>query len=97
MFSFAYDFIQLILCGALRGAGDVKALMFIRMGTCFLFFIPLSNYIASLSIQNEIVKFTLLYGSFYISTGLIGLLCIARIKWDKWGAYDITTPKTYNG
>lgn len=79
-----FDFIQIILCGALRGAGDVRAVMIIRSVACFLFFIPISSWIASLPVQNEVLKFTLIYGSFYITTGLIGLLCIVRIKTSSW-------------
>jgi Na+-driven multidrug efflux pump len=79
-----FDFVQLILCGALRGAGDVRAVMVIRFCVCFLFFVPVSYMISLLDIPNEVVKFTLIYGSFYLSTGLIGLLCIARLKQKQW-------------
>lgn len=79
-----FDFIQLILSGVMRGSGDVKALMIIRFVVCFLFFYPLSTWIANIDMADQGVKFVLLYGSFYVSTGLIGLLCIARIKYRKW-------------
>jgi len=79
-----FDFIQLILSGVLRGSGDVRALMVIRFVACFLFFYPLSTWIASLDIPDQTVKFILLYGSFYVNTGLIGLLCIIRLKLNKW-------------
>jgi len=79
-----FDFIQLILSGVMRGSGDVRALMIIRFVACFLFFYPLSTFISRLDIADQTIKFLLLYGSFYLSTGLIGLLCIARIKYRKW-------------
>jgi len=78
-----FDFIQLILCGTLRGSGDVKGVMLIRVIASYIFFYPLVTFISWLSIPNPLLKFILIYGSFYVHSGFIGLLCIARLK-GKW-------------
>jgi putative MATE family efflux protein len=75
-----FDFIQLILAGALRGAGDVKAVMWIRFISCTFFFVPISTFFSSLSINNQVIKFTLVYGSFYFNTAVMGLIFLYRIK-----------------
>lgn len=79
-----FDFVQLILAGALRGAGDVKTVMFGRFFCFFGFFIPVSWFISNLDITNQVLKFTLLYGAFYVTTGLVGLVFLYRIKTPKW-------------
>ncbi len=78
-----FDFIQLILAGVLRGAGDVKAVMIIRTATCYLFFYPLVSFLANLNFQNNLAKFILIYGSFYVHTGIMGLLFILRLKYKR--------------
>jgi len=79
-----FDFVQLILAGALRGAGDVKTVMWARF-ICFAFFFTPAAYIFSkLPIQNEIYKFALVYGTFYFTTGIIGIIFLIRIKTPKW-------------
>jgi len=78
-----FDFIQLILAGVLRGAGDVRAVMIIRTTTCYLFFYPLVSFLAKLNFQNNLAKFILIYGSFYLNTGIMGLLFILRLKYKR--------------
>ncbi len=79
-----FDFVQLILAGALRGAGDVKAVMKIRFFVSFLFFVPFSFLMQKLPIQNEVIKFVCIYGSFYLSTGIMGIFFLKRIRGPKW-------------
>lgn len=79
-----FDFLQLILAGALRGAGQVHIVMWGRFITCFFFFIPLSKYISGLTFSNISVKFGLLYGAFYINTALMGLVFFAYIIRKNW-------------
>lgn len=79
-----FDFIQLILAGALRGAGDVKAVMWGRFISCAFFFVPISIIFSKLPIDNQIIKFTLVYGSFYLNTAVMGLIFLYRIKSHKW-------------
>jgi putative MATE family efflux protein len=47
-----FDFIQLILAGALRGAGDVKYVMWGRFLSCALFFVPFSYILSLLPIHH---------------------------------------------
>lgn len=79
-----FDSMQVILAGALRGAGDVKTVMWTRFFACFFFFVPISYVFSILPINNPIIRFILIYGSFYITTGLIGLIFLLRIKSHKW-------------
>lgn len=79
-----FDFIQLILAGALRGAGDVKAVMWGRFISCAFFFVPISTFFSWLPINNQVIKFTLVYGSFYLNTAVMGLIFLYRIKSHKW-------------
>jgi multidrug resistance protein, MATE family len=79
-----FDFVQLVLAGALRGAGDVKTVMWARI-LCFGgFFLPLGYFLTRLPIQNQVLKFTMIYGSFYVTTGLVGIIFLLRIKTNKW-------------
>lgn len=79
-----FDFIQLILAGALRGAGDVKAVMWGRFLSCTCFFVPVSMFFSWLPIQSTVIKFTLVYGSFYFNTAVMGIIFLYRIKSHKW-------------
>jgi Na+-driven multidrug efflux pump len=79
-----FDFVQLILAGALRGAGDVKTVMWARL-LCFGgFFTPVAYGLTLLPIADPIIKFTMIYGSFYVTTGLVGIIFLFRIKTPKW-------------
>lgn len=84
-----FDFVQLILAGALRGSGDVRTVMWTRFFSCFFFFLPISYYISNLQLESELLKFILLYGSFYVNTGVMGLIFLKRIMGTHWKK-DIT-------
>ena len=79
-----FDFVQLILAAALRGAGDVTTVMVVRATVSLGIFWPLSVVIGSLSIADNAVKFVLIYALFYLSSGLMGLLFLLRIKYSRW-------------
>jgi MATE family multidrug resistance protein len=79
-----FDFVQLILAGALRGAGDVKTVMFGRMICFWGFFTPVVYLITKLPIENQVTKFVMTYGTFYVTTGLVGLIFLWRIRTPKW-------------
>lgn len=79
-----FDLLQLILSGALRGAGNVKTVMKVRLFVCLLYFGPMSYLIAHLPIQDEIVKFVMVYGSFYIGNALMSVMYIKRFRGDEW-------------
>ncbi|MFC1894538.1 MATE family efflux transporter [Candidatus Dependentiae bacterium] len=84
-----FDFVQLILAGALRGAGDVKTVMWARFLCFAFFFTPVAWLFSKLHIANPIHKFALIYGSFYFTTGLLGIIFLLRIKTNKWQKKDI--------
>jgi putative MATE family efflux protein len=79
------DLVQLILAGALRGAGNVKVVMYMRLIICFAFFIPVSFLLAQLSI-NKTLKFILVYGSFYVGNALTSIVYISRFRSEEWKA-----------
>jgi putative MATE family efflux protein len=79
-----FDFIQLVLAGALRGAGDVKTVMWGRALACSLFFVPVSWFMHQLPIESVSTKITLIYGSFYVTTAVMGIIFLARMKSHKW-------------
>jgi len=78
------DFTQVVLAAALRGAGDTKTVMYGRALACGLFFFPVSFIISKIPIQNYSLKFILIYGSFCLTTGIMGLIFLHRIKSHKW-------------
>lgn len=79
-----FDLLQLVLSGALRGAGNVKVVMFARLIICFGYFIPLSYLLSQLTIQNQALKFILIYGSMYIGNGFMTYIYINRFRGEKW-------------
>lgn len=79
-----FDFIQIILAGALRGAGDVKAVMWGRFLSCALFFVPVSWLVSTLVIPSPELKFILIYSTLYLTTGVMGIIFLLRIKSQKW-------------
>lgn len=79
-----FDLLQLILSGALRGAGNVQLVMMVRVIVCFFYFIPLSYFLSHLVIQDEMVKFILIYGSFYVGNALMSIVYINRFRGDYW-------------
>ena len=79
-----FDFVQLILAGALRGSGNVRSVMWGRFFSCFFFFIPLSYLFSILPIENQTVRFILIYGSFYINTGVMGVIFLKKMMGPNW-------------
>lgn len=79
-----FDFTQVVLAGALRGAGDVKMVMWGRFFACAGFFVPVSYLLNKIPGISDATRFILVYGSFYITTGLMGLAFLYRIKSKKW-------------
>jgi len=78
------DLTQVFLAGALRGAGDVRTVMWGRLFACLCFFVPISFLLSKLTMISELSRFTLIYSSFYLTTGLSGVIFLWRIKSRKW-------------
>ena len=78
------DLVQLILSGALRGAGNVRTVMIVRFVTCFGYFVPVSYLLSQWNFNNEVVKLVLLYGSFYLGNGLMSIWYIRKFRSEHW-------------
>ncbi len=79
-----FDLIQLILSGALRGAGNVRIVMMVRLVTCFAYFVPVSYLLSQWQTENEALKLILLYGSFYLGNALMSIWYIKRFRSEHW-------------
>lgn len=79
-----FDLLQLILSGALRGAANVNVVMLTRLAIFLGYFIPVSYGISSISFDNQMLKFLLIYGSFYLGSGLMSLVYIYRFRGEQW-------------
>jgi putative MATE family efflux protein len=79
-----FDFTQVFLAGALRGAGDVKTVMWTRFFVTFFFFVPISYIFSNIPNISDVLRFVLVYGSFYVATGVMGLVFLYRIKSHAW-------------
>ena len=84
-----FDFVQVILAGALRGAGDVRTVMLGRLFPCLLFFWPVSYLISTITWLNPTVKFVLIYGTHYLNTGIMGIIFLYRVISHKWQKKEI--------
>lgn len=79
-----FDFTQIVLSGALRGAGDVKTVMLGRFLACIVFFFPVSYFLSHFPNVSNTVRFTLTYGAFYLATGVMGLIFLLRMRNHAW-------------
>ncbi len=79
-----FDLIQLILSGALRGAGNVRVVMYVRLAVCLGYFVPLSYMFSNMQFQSEALKFILVYGSFYFGNALMSIAYINRLRGQAW-------------
>jgi MATE family multidrug resistance protein len=79
-----FDLLQLILSGALRGAGNVHIVMVVRFVTCFFYFVPVSYFLSQWHFDNAAVKLILIYGSFYLGNALMSIWYIRRFRSEGW-------------
>ncbi len=79
-----FDLLQLILAGALRGAANVKTVMKVRLLIVFGYFIPVSYLFAHMPLENQLLRFVLIYGSFYIGSGIMSIFYINRFRSEGW-------------
>ena len=79
-----FDVLQIILAGALRGSGNVHMVMMVRVAITMLYFVPVSYCFAHLPIDDLMLKFILVYGSFYVGNALMSLLYITKFRSEDW-------------
>ena len=79
-----FDVLQIILAGGLRGSANVKTVMITRLTICLGFFIPVSYFLSSLDMTNQMLKFVLIYSSLYLGNALMSILYIRRFKGKDW-------------
>lgn len=80
-----FDLLQLILSGALRGSGNVKTVLAVRMCICFGYFFPVSYIIAyHMPIEHMALKFVLIYGAFYIGNAIMSIVYIKKFRSGQW-------------
>lgn len=79
-----FDVIQLVLAGALRGAANVKTVMATRLVVLLGYFVPVSYMLSKLPIQDQALKFVLIYGSFYVGNAFMSLAYIHRLRGEAW-------------
>lgn len=80
-----FDLVQLILAGALRGAGNVKTVLWVRLVICIGYFVPLSYVIAyHMPIENILLKFILIYGTFYSGNAIMSFIYIKKFRSGQW-------------
>ncbi len=84
-----FDLIQLLLSGALRGAGNVRIVMYVRMLVCFGYFVPFSYLLSVTNFQDQSLKFILIYGSFYLGNVLMNIAYITRLRSEQWKVSSI--------
>ena len=79
-----FDLLQLILSGALRGAANVNAVMWVRLAVCVFYFMPVSWIIAHMPLERLTLKFLLVYSSFYIGSALMSVIYVYRFRGERW-------------
>ena len=84
-----FDLLQLIMAGALRGSANVKYVFITRLCIVFLYFIPVSTFLAQLNLKNDMLRFLLIYGSFYLGNGLMSVVYIIRFRGERWKSKSV--------
>lgn len=79
-----FDLLQVILSGALRGAANVKTVMMVRLIVCGGIFVPLSYCLTFLPMDDHVLKFIIIYGSFYACNGIMSVIYINRFRSEEW-------------
>lgn len=79
-----FDLLQLILSGALRGAGSVRTVMYARLLVIMVYFVPVSFLISQLPIADVVQRLVLTYGSFYVGHILMSIVYINRFRGEEW-------------
>lgn len=87
------DVIQVILSGAMRGAGNVKTVMATRLIIFLGLVFPLSSLIARLPIASSLLKFFLIYSTFYLGNAVMALVYIYRFRGQSWKSLETNSSK----
>lgn len=73
------DLLQLILSGALRGSFNAQTVMITRVCIIIFYFMPTSYALSLLPIQSDVLKFFIIYSSFFIGNGLMSIVYIKKL------------------
>lgn len=79
-----FDLLQLVLAGALRGAGNVQVVMWTRVLMAIGIFIPLSYAVSLIPFENPLWRFVVIYGSFNVVNGLAGAFYYWWFHSNRW-------------
>jgi multidrug resistance protein, MATE family len=79
-----FDLLQLVFSASLRGAGDVKTVMVVRILSCLFFLCPLSWLFSVIPIEHSFIKFILVYGTYYLADGLMSYIYVRRLSGKEW-------------
>lgn len=79
-----FDLLQLILSGATRGTGNMWVVMTVRLVIVLGYFVPLSYFLSHLDMQDQTLKFILVYGSFYLGNAMMSIVYINRFRGEDW-------------
>lgn len=91
-----FDLLQLILSGALRGARDVRMVMWTRVLVSLCCFVPGTYLLSSLPIAAGVLKFTLVYGMFHVCSGLMSIMYVSRFRKDPRYGHNHARRSTQN-
>jgi len=84
-----FDLLQLILSGALRGAGDVQTVMVTRIVVIAGYFIPITYVIEWLPLTTIASKMLITYTAFLVGNGVMSIVYMYRLKQDHWKKKNI--------
>jgi Na+-driven multidrug efflux pump len=88
-----FDVFQIILAGALRGASNVKTVMATRVMVTLFMFVPISFFASIAPIANPVIKFVLIFGSYYISNGVMSIVFVYRFRREAWKQHGVASVK----
>jgi putative MATE family efflux protein len=79
-----FDLFQVLLAGALRGTGNVQLVMWVRVLSAVVLFIPLSYLFSLLPFTSVVLKFIVVYGSFNLVNGITTLVYAYWFRSGRW-------------
>lgn len=79
-----FDLLQLVLAGALRGSGKVQVVMWTRVISCLIIFLPLSSLFATIPVDQTFVRFVTIYGTYNLVNALVSGIYIYWFGSGRW-------------